>query len=418
MKSKTLGFLSILAVALSWTAAAQTYDTNGVYVQTFAGSGFYGWVDGVGELTMFNGPSAIVTDSSNNLFVFDTYNLRIREITTNATVSTFCGGGNQASGCGAVMSLPECQTMTIDNGNVLWAPLSQDIYQVEPDGCGEIYFDLDGGSFSPIPTPVCSLGGMCVDSESNIYFSDRCGQKIYRFSHPGPTAVFVGSGNIGAEDGNGIFTSFNSPTALAADAAGNIYVWDSGNGVIRRIDQNRNVVTIAGKFDARVDSDGVGTNASFSTINSMCVDGSGNLILACNSSIREINAATNVQTIAGSFTQSGYTNGPGSVALFAGAAGVCVSRGSIFVADAGNQRIRQITFNSQAKSISSASLGIATYPGLTITGVVGRTYEIQTSPDMNTWSTVATLLLNSNPYLWIDQNGVIGNKFYRAVLLP
>jgi uncharacterized repeat protein (TIGR03803 family) len=49
---------------------------------------------------------------------------------------------------------------------------------------------------------------------------------------------------------------------------------------------------------------------------------------------------------------------------------------------------------------------------------VGRSYQIQASPDMNSWNTVSTIHLNSNPYLWIDQNAVIGNKFYRAVLLP
>jgi hypothetical protein len=88
------------------------------------------------------------------------------------------------------------------------------------------------------------------------------------------------------------------------------------------------------------------------------------------------------------------------------------------VGNYGNERIRQITFNPQAQPVSGADLGIATYSGLRITGVVGRTYQIQTSPDMNTWNAVATLLLTSSPYLWIDQNAVLGNKFYRAVLLP
>jgi hypothetical protein len=128
--------------------------------------------------------------------------------------------------------------------------------------------------------------------------------------------------------------------------------------------------------------------------------------------------ATNVLTLAGSFTQSGYTNGTGNVALFNLAGGVCFSQGSIFVADTDNQRIRQITFNPQAQPVSGASLGIAAYAGLTITGTVGRTYQIQTSADMNSWSTIATLLLNSSPYLWIDQNALIRNKFYRALLLP
>jgi len=53
-----------------------------------------------------------------------------------------------------------------------------------------------------------------------------------------------------------------------------------------------------------------------------------------------------------------------------------------------------------------------------ITGSVGRTYQIQSSPDMTSWSTVTTVLLTSNPYLWIDVNPIAGNKYYRAVMMP
>jgi hypothetical protein len=129
-------------------------------------------------------------------------------------------------------------------------------------------------------------------------------------------------------------------------------------------------------------------------------------------------ATTNVVTMAGSFTQSGYTNGAGNLARFNGANGVCLSQGSIFVADSGNQRIRQISFNPQPQVVTGANLGIGTFAGITITGAVGRTYQIQSSPDLNTWTTRATLLLTSSPYLWIDQNPIAGNKFYQALMLP
>jgi hypothetical protein len=131
-----------------------------------------------------------------------------------------------------------------------------------------------------------------------------------------------------------------------------------------------------------------------------------------------MDAQTNVVTMAGSFTQFSYTNGVGNLARFNGASGVCLSAGSIFVADSGNERIRQISFNPQPQVVSAANLQLNTYPGLQIIGTVGRTYQIQTSPDLNSWSTKATILLNSSPYIWIDQNPVSGNKFYRALLLP
>jgi hypothetical protein len=252
----------------------------------------------------------------------------------------------------------------------------------------------------------------------NIYFSTT-GNQIYRYATNGVLSVFAGSGNSGYADGNGIFTSFNQPTALAADAANNIYVWDSGNYVIRRIDQNQNVTTLAGKYQNYSNADGIGTNAAFQSISQMCVDGSGNLILACGNSIRKIYPTTNVVTMAGNFGYTGgYANGTGNVAQFNHANGVCISGGTIFVADTSNQRIRQINFNPSSQVVTGANLGIGTFAGVTITGIVGRTYQIQSSPNMATWTTRATVLLTSSPYLWIDQNPAGGNTFYRALMLP
>jgi hypothetical protein len=122
--------------------------------------------------------------------------------------------------------------------------------------------------------------------------------------------------------------------------------------------------------------------------------------------------------MAGSFTQSAYTNGPGILARLNGPSGVCLSGGTLYVADTSNQRVRSITNNPSPVVVTSADLGIGTFTGVSITGLVGRTYQIQSSPDLSTWTTKATLVLTSSPYLWFDQNPVTGNKFYRALMLP
>jgi hypothetical protein len=233
--------------------------------------------------------------------------------------------------------------------------------------------------------------------------------------------AIAGSGITGNFDGQGtLFSAFSNPAALACDQADNIYVWDAGNATIRRVDQNQNVTTIAGNGNYYSSTDGVGTNATFGGISSMFTDNAGNIYFVCGSCIRKMDAQTNVVTLAGIFYQysSGFANGPGYLARFSNASGGCLSQGMIFVADAGNNRIRNITFNPQSQVVSPASLQLNTYPGLQITGTIGRTYQIQTSPDLIVWTTTTTLLLNSSPYLWIDQNPVSGNKYYRAVMLP
>ena len=305
-------------------------------ISTFAGSGFSGYLDGQGTQTMFNTPMKIVADSSGSLFVLDYGNGLIRKITPDGTVSTFAGSGIS-------LGLTYYSAMTIDHANTLWIPTSSGLLRI-------------GSDASVSKTSLTGLGflsGVCVDSGNNIYYTALDLNQIYRWRTNGVLEVFAGSGNQGSADGNGIFSSFYHPSAMAADSADNIYVWDSGNLLIRRINQNQDVVTIAGKNGvSSLDIDGVGTNAAFQSISAMCVDDFGNVIIACyayggivGSSIRKMDVSANLTTIAGSFTQTGYTDGAGSLARFFGSSGVCVSRGMIFVADSNNQRIRQIGLN-------------------------------------------------------------------------
>ena len=175
MKLKILIGLAIAEV-FGWQAAAQNYDTNGDFVQTFAGSGFSGYVDGVGQQTMFNDPSAIVSDTSSNLFVLDNGNFRIRKITPDGTVSTFAGGGNSTTGYGTNVSLnyEYFGSMAIDHSNALWMTVldfggSDYLLRIGPDGfvsrahTNHIYY-------SGLVPPYVS--GVCVDSKNS--FLDVC----------------------------------------------------------------------------------------------------------------------------------------------------------------------------------------------------------------------------------------------------
>jgi hypothetical protein len=421
MKTKSVAVsIAIAAIFLVGPAQAQTYDTNNVMVSTFAGYGIPGYVDGQGLLTAFNNPTQIVSDTASNLYVWDNGNQRVRKITPDATVSTLAGGGSYIEGYGTNVTLAwgQINTMGIDHNNLIWLIMGTSYYNgvnylltIDTNGYTSI---VNGGL-----TNLTSSSGICFDAANNLYYSG--GNRIYRYN-PGTGTVtpFAGSGIQGYFDGQGIFlTAFSNPTALACDQADNIYVWDSSNSRIRRVDQQQNVTTVAGNGSYYYPmTDGIGTNATFNTINSMSFDHAGNLYLVCGSCVRKMDAQTDVTTLAGSFYQGGYNNGPGNIALFNSANGGCLSQGIVFVADGGNNRIRNITFNAQSQPVAPANLQLNAYPGVKITGSIGRTYEIQSSPDMTTWNSVATVLLNASPYLWIDQNPIAGNKFYRAVMLP
>jgi hypothetical protein len=420
MKIK-IATVAIAVLLLAWPSKAQTYDTNNVVVSTFAGFGLPAYIDGQGQFSAFSSPSQIVSDTASNLYVWDSGNFRIRKITPDGTVTTLAGGGNIYEGYGTNVSLAWgfAGSLAIDHANQLWLVL------VSGYGGGAYLLSIGTNGYVSIEngglTNLTTASGVCFDSANQLYYSG--GNRIYRYN-PGNGTVqpFAGNGVAGNFDGQGpVFTAFSYPTALTCDQADNLYVWDSGNGTIRRVDQNQRVTTIAGNGNSYSQADGAGTNASFSGVNSICSDHAGNLYIVSGSCVRKMDAQTNVTTLAGIFYQyssTSYADGPGNLARFNNASGGCCSQGMVFVADAGNNRIRAIAMNPQSQVVPPASLQLQTFPGLQITGAVGRTYQIQSSPDMNAWNTVATVLLNASPCLWIDQTPVSGHKFYRAVMLP
>lgn len=402
---KTLISGAFILTILIYQSHGQIYDTNGDFVQTFVGSGIPGYIDGQGQLTEFSGPSMVLADTLSNLFVWDSGNRLIRKVTSNGTVSTFVGGGNQFEGYGTNVSLAVNSSigpMAIDHANKLWFLGAYYgttlLVSVQTNG----YVSVENGNL-----PNISVGyGLCFDSSDTLYYSG--GNRIYRYNPLTAVAdIFAGSGVSGHLDGNGIFTEFYGPGAIVADQADNLYVLDA-DGWIRRIDQAQNVISITNNFLGRpmaVDNNG----------NIIAVGGGGSVSYVCKQTV-----TTNVILFAGTllYSPGSYTNGPGYLARFNTPTWACLSQGSIFVADRDNHRIRQISFNPQPQIVSGANLGIGNYIGLTISGIVGRTYQIQTSPDMNSWSTKASILLTSSPYFWVDQNPIASNKFYRALLLP
>jgi len=191
MKPTAIFSTAGLALFLCWQGTAQIYDTNNVVVQTFAGSGFSGHVDGVGQQTMFNNPRSIVADSAGSLFVIDSGNYRIRKIVPDGTVTTFVGGGgsslpgygtNVCLNCG--FSSPPWNgfgSLAIDRSNVLWMA----VYQ---GGGLTSLLRIQTNSYvsSVLENPQNTLGfsyasGICTDSINNLYYS-RGGQGVSLWS--------------------------------------------------------------------------------------------------------------------------------------------------------------------------------------------------------------------------------------------
>jgi sugar lactone lactonase YvrE len=281
-------------------------------VSTFAGSGNAKFADGTGTNASFYSPSGVAVDSSGNLYVADTGNNRIRKITTQGSVSTIAGsaaGYTDGSGANASFNLPT---------------------------------------------------GLVIDSSNNIYICDLHNNRIRVMNSSGSVSTFAGNGNYGFADGTGLNTSFYSPMSIAIDSSNNIYVADHNNNRIRKITPNAVVTTIAGNGTPSF-ADGNGTNASFYYPSGIVIDSSNNIYVADtgNNRIRKINTQGVVSTIAGSGTAS-YIDGSGVNAQFYLPTGITLdSSGNLYVTDYNNQVIRTISTSGTVTTL--AGTGTATF---------------------------------------------------------
>jgi streptogramin lyase len=326
-------------------------------VTTLAGTaGAYGSADGTGSAARFQYPSGVAVDGSGNVYVADTYNNTIRKITPAGVVTTLAGtaGSNgSADGTGSAARFYRPYGVTVDgNGNVYVADtLNYTIRKITPAGAVTTLAGTAGsnggadgtGSAARFNNPQ----GVAVDGSGNVYVADTVTHTIRKITPAGVVTTLAGTaGWYGSADGTGSAARFASPSGVAVDASGNVYVADSYNSTIRKITPAGVVTTLAGTAGAYGSADGTGSAARFDYPSGVAVDGSGNVYVtdSNNNTIRKITPAGAVTTLAGTAGAYGSADGTGSAARFQYPSGVAVdASGNVYVADTYNHTIRKIT---------------------------------------------------------------------------
>ncbi len=197
------------------------------------------------------------------------------------------------------------------------------------------------------PGSFNGLYGIAIDAQKNLYVTDTLNNTIRKITPARVVSTLAGAvGQAGSTNGAGSAARFNFPVGIGVDGAGNVYVSEVTNSVIRRITPAGDVTTFAGAVLQFGAVDGAATTARFTLPRGLAVDGAGNVYVADggNHTIRKITPDGTVSTLAGAAGQPGTANGTGSAARFNGPFGVAVDgAGNVFVADSESHTIRRVT---------------------------------------------------------------------------
>ena len=276
-------------------------NTSASNITTLAGQvGVIGYTDGSGIQAQFRLPNNVAVDITGNVYVADTANNVIRKIAPNGIVSTLAGvagSHGSADGTGGTARFWAPFGIAVDgSGNVYVADTGNNtIREITGNGIVSTLAGLAGhpgdkdgiGSNARFRNPW----SVAVDGLGNMFVADMSNDTIRKITPTGVVTTLAGQpGKSGNADGFGSAARFNNPFAVAVDNADNVYVSDSANNTIRKIAPGGMVVTLAGLPGYAGSTDGKGNDARFLNPQGLAVDGARNIYVADtgNSVIRKI----------------------------------------------------------------------------------------------------------------------------------
>lgn len=315
--SSSLAALTFLALVMAILFSIATSRSNGQGSSSMPGLPASGAGTGEGQFNSALLNAAI--DGAGNLYIADSSTHIIRKIAPNGAATILAGsenvpGSSDGTGVAAKFSAPQ---------------------------------------------------GVAVDASGNVFVADAGNHTIRKITFAGNVTTLAGSaGMAGNTDGTGTDAKFSSPQGVAVDLRGNLYVADTKNNAIRRITPLGFVTTLAGAGFPGY-ADGAANQARFLSPTRIAIDPEGTLYVADtgNHLIRKISPSGAVSTVAGAFVRQprigisgGYADGTGSEARFNSPTGIVVeANGDLYIADSGNEKIRKISRGGVVTTVDGIS---------------------------------------------------------------
>ncbi len=307
--------------------------------------------------------------------------LATTEPTETYTVRTVAGNGASGysgdGGPATAAGLPYPTGVAVDaNGNLYIADGSNNrVRKVSPNGIittvagnGNQGFSGDGG-----PATAASLHGphsVAVDTNGNLFIADTSNHRVRKVNPDGIIITVAGIGfttiGVSGDGGPATAAGLYAPFGVAVDAQGNLYIANYNHHRVRKVSPNGIITTVAGNGNQGFSGDGgPATAASLNNPHGVAVDANGNLYIAdgSNNRVRKVSPNGIITTVAGNGNQ-GFSGdgGPATAAGLYGPVDVAVdTNGNLFIADSSNHRIRRVTPNGMIATIAGS--GVSGFSG-------------------------------------------------------
>lgn len=367
-------------------------DMNG-FITTIAGNGStaYNGDNIAATVASLYNPTAVSFDQTGNIYIADGNHNRIRKINSNGFINTLAGTGSSGY-----------------NGDGIQATTSQLNYPTD---------------------------GLVLDASGNIFIADTYNHRIRKISTNGIIITIAGTGVAGYNGDNIAATSsqLNFPYGLTLDATGNLYVADGHNHRIRKINTAGIITTVAGTGIQGYNGDNIqATSANLNTPQGFAIDASGNLYISdsYNNRIRKVNKNTGVITTIAGTGSAGY-NGDNITATLAqvnNSVGITFDQaGNLYIADIGNHRVRKVNNVGiiLPLSLTKFTAQLQNNSGLllwqTNNEVNTQNFVVESSKDGVSFSALGLVDANNtrgiNNYSFIDNKITSGNNYYRLKMV-
>jgi sugar lactone lactonase YvrE len=346
-------------------------------IATIAGNGTAGY-SGDGEpatAASLNGPYGVAVDGEGNVYIADTYNNAVRKIDeATGNISTVAGSYYGFAGDGGPASAAALRWPTgvaLDSAENLYIAdqFNDCIRKVTPAGIISTVAGSPIDAFYGDNGPAAAAGlnyahGVGASPSGTAYIADTKNNRIRMVTAAGMIVTVAGNGIQGSvgDGGPAVSASLNNPYGVTADGNGNVYIADSYNHRIRKVDASGIISTVAGNGTQGSDGDnGPATAAQLNGPRNLAVDRNGNLFIADtdNNLVRKVTYPTGtITTIAGTGSPSyGGDDGPAVSAGLNMPTGVAVDgSGNVYIADAGNNRIRKISTSGTITTVAGTGI--------------------------------------------------------------